>query len=98
MTPQTSQEVIVHYEAFKEDGTVFDSSYDRREAYLFGSEVGHVIKGWNIAIAGMELAEKAELRVRSDYAFGEAGSAPEIQAGETLRFIVELVGLTPRAG
>ena len=46
----------------------------------------------------MELAEKAELRIRSDYAFGEAGSAPEIQAGETLRFIVELVGLTPRGG
>ena len=46
----------------------------------------------------MDLAEKAEIRVRSDYAFGEAGSAPEIQSGETLIFIVELVGLTPRRG
>ena len=34
--------------------------------------------------------------VRADYAFGDAGSAPEIEAGETLRFVVELVGLIPR--
>ena len=98
MNPKIGQEVIVHYEGFREDGTVFDSSYDRREAYLFSSGVGDVIRGWNIAIAGMDLAEKAEIRVRSDYAFGEAGSAPEIQSGETLIFIVELVGLTPRRG
>ena len=44
----------------------------------------------------MDLAEQAEIRVRSDYAFGEAGSAPEIKSGETLRFIVELKQLQLR--
>ena len=57
-----------------------------------------VIRGWDIALGGMNLAEKAELSVRSDYAFGDTGSAPEIQGGETLRFVIELVGLTPRGG
>ena len=96
--PKVGQEVIVHYEGFKEDGSVFDSSYERKEAFLFSAGMKTVIRGWDVALGGMNLAEKAELRVRSDYAFGEAGSAPEIQGGETLRFVIELVGLTPRGG
>ena len=80
----------------REDGTVFDSSYERKEAFIFGSRIGDVIPGWDIAISSMTLTEKIELIVRSDYAFGEAGSAPEIGAGENLRFIIELVGMSPR--
>lgn len=94
--PQPSQEIIVHYEGVKEDGTVFDSSYERKEAFVFGSGIGDVIPGWDIAIASMTLTEKAEIIVRSDYAFGDTGSAPEVEAGETLRFFIELVGLSPR--
>ena len=49
-TPKEGERVLVHYEGRLSDGTVFDSSYDRREAYLFSSGVGDVIRGWNIAM------------------------------------------------
>ena len=41
----------------------------------------------------MNLAEKSEFAITSDYGYGDAGSPPEIPGGATMYFTVELVGL-----
>ena len=52
---------------------------------------GQVIKGWDLGIMAMKLGEKAELTIKSEYAYGEMGSPPTIQGGATLIFDVELL-------
>ncbi len=52
---------------------------------------GQVIKGWDLGIMAMKLGEKAELTIKSEYAYGEMGSPPTIPGGATLIFDVELL-------
>ena len=85
--------MLVHYEGRLTDGTIFDSSYDRKQSFKFPIGLGKVVKGWDIGIASMNLAEKAELTITSEYGYGDAGSPPEIPGGATMIFTVELVGL-----
>ena len=39
----------------------------------------------------MKLGEKADLVIKSDYGYGDAGSPPKIPGGATLIFTVELL-------
>lgn len=74
-TPEKGQEVMVNYTGRLEDGTIFDSSQDK-EALKVVIGVGQVIKGWDIGIMSMKLGEKAELTIKSDFAYGAQGSPP----------------------
>ena len=76
-----------------EDGTVFDSSYKRGKPYPLNIGVGRVVKGWDIGIMNMELGEKAELRIESDYGYGDRGRAGIIPGGAVMIFKVELLGI-----
>lgn len=91
LAPEHGDECHVHYEGRLEDGTVFDSSYDRGDPLTLSVGTGQVIKGWDIGISKMTLGEKAELVIQSDYGYGDAGSPPKIPGGATLIFVVELV-------
>lgn len=91
LMPQNGQECRVHYEGRLEDGSVFDSSYDRGDPLTLSVGTGQVIKGWDLGIAKMKLGEKAELHIKSEYGYGEQGSPPTIPGGATLIFKVELV-------
>ena len=64
---------------------------DRDEPFKFLLGVGDVIKGWDDGVATMKRGEKAILRARSDYAYGDEGSPPEIPKDATLDFEVELI-------
>ena len=55
--------MLVHYEGRLTDGTIFDSSYDRKQSFEFPIGLGKVVKGWDIGIVSMNLAEKAELTI-----------------------------------
>jgi len=88
--PKKGQQVQVHYEGRLEDGTVFDCSYNR-EPLNVAIGTGQVIKGWDLGIMAMEFGEKAELWIKSDYGYGDAGSPPKIPGGATLIFTVELI-------
>ena len=77
------QEVLVNYTGRLEDGTVFDSSIDK-EALKVNIGVGQVIKGWDLGIMAMKLGEKAELTIKSEYAYGAMGSPPTIPGGAEL--------------
>ncbi|MCC7565807.1 MAG: peptidylprolyl isomerase [Methanomicrobiaceae archaeon] len=61
--------VKVHYTGRLEDGTVFDSSYDR-EPLQFTLGDGQVIQGFEEAIVGMNPGEKKTARVPADEAYG----------------------------
>ena len=94
--PEKGQEVLVNYEGRFEDGTVFDTSYDRGEPLKVQIGVDQVIKGWDIGIMSMKLGEKADLIIKPDYAYGQMGAPPKIPGGATLIFTVELLQVNDR--
>jgi FKBP-type peptidyl-prolyl cis-trans isomerase len=91
-TPQTGQQVSVHYTGWLTDGTKFDSSVDRNEPYAFPIGMGHVIRGWDEGVGSMQVGEQRRLIIPFDLAYGEAGRGP-IPPRATLIFDVELMGI-----
>ena len=90
--PTQGQEVEVQYEGRLDDGTVFDASTNPgREPLKISIGEGQVIAGWDQGIMAMNLGEKADLVIKSDYGYGDAGSPPKIPGGATLTFTVELL-------
>lgn len=89
--PEDGDDVTMHYRGTLLDGTQFDSSYDRSTPFTFKLGDGKVIKGWDIAGKTMAKGEKAKITLKSEYAYGEAGSPPKIPPNATLIFEMELV-------
>ena len=54
--PKAADKVTVHYKGSLEDGTVFDSSYERGETITFG--LNQVIKGWTEGLQLMPIGSK----------------------------------------
>jgi peptidylprolyl isomerase len=93
--PQAGEIVAVHYTGKLQDGTVFDSSYDRGEPIRFALGNGMVIAGWEEGIALMSKGGAATLIIPPNLAYGEAGAGGGlIPANATLTFDVELVDVT----
>ena len=91
LRPTKGDTVAVNYEGRLEDGTVFDSSFKRGMPLMFPVGLGRVISGWDIGILSMELGEKAELTIQSDYGYGDEGRGKHIPGGATMTFYVELL-------
>ncbi|KAG6333252.1 hypothetical protein ID866_5833 [Astraeus odoratus] len=89
--PRKGDKVTIHYVGTLMDGTKFDSSRDRGEAFKTEIGVGKVIKGWDEAVPKLSLGEKAILTTAPDYAYGSRGFPPVIPANATLKFEVELL-------
>ena len=76
--------------ALLKDGTVFDNSWDRGEAFTFGLGQGQVIPGWDQGVAGMKVGGRRLLVIPPDLGYGEAGAGGAIGPNETLVFVVDL--------
>lgn len=83
--------VSVHYVGMLPDGTVFDASKPRGQAFSFTLGSGQVIKGWDQGVAGMKVGGKRQLVIPPDLAYGSQGAGSVIPPNATLIFEVELL-------
>jgi len=84
--------VYVNYVgALWKNGQEFDSSWKRKEPFLFVIGTGEVIKGWDKGVIGMKVGGRRELRIPSEEAYGKLGNAPKIPKNEALIFVVDLL-------
>ena len=88
--PKNEENVRVHYAGYLEDGTKFDSSYDRDEPIEFPLGTGRVIKGWDEGIAALRKGTKAWLYIPSKIAYGDTGKGL-IPPKSTLIFQIEVL-------
>lgn len=59
-----------HYRGTFNDGTQFDSSYDRGEPLEFVCGAGQMIKGFDAAVADMEVGETVDIHLMPEEAYG----------------------------
>lgn len=81
----------MHYRGTLEDGTEFDSSYNRGDPLTFTLGSGQVIRGWDQGLLAMCVGEKRKLVIPPELAYGSRGAPPTIPGDATLTFEVELV-------
>jgi FKBP-type peptidyl-prolyl cis-trans isomerase FkpA len=90
-SPKETDVVKVHYHGTLIDGTVFDSSVERKQPVSF--PLNRVIKGWTEGVQLMKVGGKTKFVIPSELAYGDAGAPPKISGGATLVFEVELLGI-----
>lgn len=90
--PGPNDTVEVHYHGTFIDGSVFDSSVDRKEKATFPLDV--VIKGWQEGLQLIGEGGEIKLVVPSELAYGDRGSTPKIPGGATLLFTITLFKVT----
>lgn len=83
--------VSVHYKGMLADGTVFDSSYKRKQPIDFPLGRGHVIEGWDEGIQLLKEGDKARFVIPSHLGYGARGAGGVIPPNATLVFDVELM-------
>ena len=90
--PTADSRVKVHYHGTLVDGTVFDSSVQRKEPAVFG--VSQVIPGWTEALKLMPVGSKYKLYIPQELAYG-SNDQGLIKPFSMLIFEVELLSIEP---
>jgi peptidylprolyl isomerase len=86
--------VSVHYVGVAHStGEEFDASYNRGTPLQFRIGVGQVIQGWDQGVEGMKVGGRRQLVIPPHLGYGDRGAGGAIKPGETLIFVVDLVGV-----
>ena len=95
--PGTGNEVVnhskitVHYSGKLDNGTVFDSSYKRKQPFVFQIGTRQVIEGWELGIIGMKEGGKRSIFIPSKMAYGKKGAGGLIPPNSNLIFDIEII-------
>ncbi|MBR6964521.1 MAG: FKBP-type peptidyl-prolyl cis-trans isomerase [Prevotella sp.] len=88
--PKDTSNVKVNYEGKTIDGTVFDSSYERKAPVTL--RANQVIKGWTEVLTHMPVGSVWEVYIPQDQAYGTR-QQPKIDPFSVLIFKIELLGI-----
>ena len=88
--------ITTQYTGYLEDGTVFDSSYQRHQPFQCVIGTGRVIKGWDMGLMGMKVGGKRKLFVPAHLAYGERQIGAHIKPNASLSFEIELLEVLTR--
>ncbi len=91
-SPGPSDTVKVNYQGWLDDGTIFGSSYKRREPATFA--LAGVVKGWAEGMEWIGEGGMIELEVPPVLGYGDSGRLPDIPPNATLHYLVELIEVT----
>ena len=87
--------VSVHYVGVAHSsGEEFDASYNRGAPLEFRLGVGQVISGWDQGVQGMKVGGRRQLVIPPHLGYGDRGAGGAIKPGETLIFVVDLLGVS----
>jgi len=88
--------VVVNYVGVRsEDGTEFDNSYDRGAPFPVTLGANSVIAGWEEGLIGAKQGARRQLDIPADLAYGDSPPGGDIQPGDALTFVIEVVGIIP---
>ena len=86
--------VIVHYAGVAwSNGREFDASWNRGDTFDFRLGAREVIEGWDKGVKGMKVGGRRRLTVPPHLGYGNQGAGGVIRGGETLVFVVDLIGV-----
>jgi peptidylprolyl isomerase len=88
--------ITAHYRGWLEDGTEFDSSHKRGEAFQCILSNNRVIQGWILGLKGMQVGGKRKLWVPAHLAYGERQIGTMIPPHSNLIFEIELLEVLTR--
>ena len=74
-------------------GEEFDASWNRGAPLDFKVGIGQVIQGWDQGLLGMKVGGRRRLEIPAHMAYGDRGAGSAIGPGESLIFVVDLLGV-----
>ncbi len=83
--------ITAHYRGYLEDGTEFDSSYDRGQPLQTVLSRKKAIAAWVEGLLGMKVGGKRKLLVPAEMGYGERGVGEKIPPNSNLIFEIELM-------
>jgi hypothetical protein len=75
--------ISVHYIGYLENGTIFDSSYERNQPFQY-AKGSKLIEGWTLAMADARAGMKRRVIIPSALGYGERGSRGKVPPFATL--------------
>lgn len=92
---QPGDNAYVHYTAFLDDGTIFDSSHKKGDPVRITVGTEQVIEGWDMGLQLMNEGSKYRLIIPHKLAYGKEGFKNRVPPKTTVTLDLELVKHTP---
>ncbi len=89
-TPSVERNILVNYHGMLEDGTVFDSSFEKGQP--MDSPLSRLVRGWQIALSEVPVGSKVKLVIPPELGYGQRGQG-NIPPQATLIFDIELISM-----